>query len=275
MNPRRLPGRYSIGSDGLPVLQVGLWTLDKHYYLSRYIDAFTTGMKSLWASRVYIDIFSGPGRCKLEDTQQEEPGSPLIALDARFGFTGFRFNDSEPVAIEALRRRITPDEATQVSFSIEDCNEACARIGAALDSRSLCLAFIDPFNWEIAFSSIAKLVRRARVDLVLTFHSGSIKRAADFEPTALHSFFGGRAWKKQYDESRRSGRREGTRVLLDSYETNLRNLGYRFIRDHVLVENSQGTPLYHLVFASRHQRGDDFWNKVTAKGPRGQMRLLL
>lgn len=266
--------RHETGADGLPVLRAGLWTLDKHFHLRRYMSIFTTGMKRLWAERVYVDLLAGPGICRLEDTNQEVPGSPLLALDTRFGFTQYFFNDADPAFREALASRCRQSRDSRIHLLNQDCNVAARTIRSMLPERSLDLAFIDPFSWEIRFDSIVELTRGRRMDLVITFHSGSIKRAADYEPEALHDFFGGRSWKDEYDRSRRTGRREGTRVLLDSYEANLRRVGYRYLRDYVLVRNSQGTPLYHLLFATRHRRGQHFWDEVSSRDRRGQIRLL-
>ena len=33
---------------------------------------------------VYVDVMAGPGRCKIEKTNEEFPGSPLVALDHDF-----------------------------------------------------------------------------------------------------------------------------------------------------------------------------------------------
>ena len=265
---------HPVGRDGLPALKVGLWTLDKHFYLGRYMYIFATGMKAKWSERVYVDLFSGPGRCQLEDTTDEVPGSPLLALDTKYGFTRYFFNDQNPAFVEALKGRVSKYQGVQITLFNQDCNSAARTIAQALPKNSLDMAFIDPFNWEVRFDSLAALTEGRRMDLVITFHSGSIKRAADSGPAALHDFFGGTTWKAEYDKSRRSGTREGTRVLLDCYESNLRKIGYPYFRDYVLMRNSQGTPLYHLIFATKNRRGQDFWDKVSGRDRKGQIRLL-
>lgn len=48
--------------DGLYIPTVGEWSRDKHYYLGRYIHAFTTSMKDKkWSGLYYIDLFAGAG----------------------------------------------------------------------------------------------------------------------------------------------------------------------------------------------------------------------
>ena len=48
--------------DGLPMRCVGPWSQEKHYYLKRYIDIFTTGMRGKFVLN-YVDLFCGPGVC--------------------------------------------------------------------------------------------------------------------------------------------------------------------------------------------------------------------
>ena len=69
--------------DGLPTASVKSWSRDKHHFLRRYIDAFTTSMKDKrWGGLHYIDLFAGPGIERLEDGSLEW-GSPLIAATIR------------------------------------------------------------------------------------------------------------------------------------------------------------------------------------------------
>ena len=66
--------------DGLYIPTVGEWSRDKHYFLARYIDAFTTSMKKKnWSGLHYIDLFAGAGIERLQTSKELDWGSPLIA----------------------------------------------------------------------------------------------------------------------------------------------------------------------------------------------------
>jgi len=265
--------RILLGSDGLPVLQVGPWARDKHHFVADYIGIFATGMKGKWSNRIYIDLFAGPGMCKVRGTGTEIPGSPLLAMDTKYRFTRYIFNDREPVFVDALRHRVDRFEGVDAHFLNLDCNSAAKKIPALLPERCLSLAFIDPFNWQLKLDSVAVLTQGQRMDLMITFHSSSIKRAAHCELPALDDFFGDRSWRRDYNETRKSGTRQGTRVLLDCYERSLVELGYRFIDDKVLVPNRRGIPLYHLILASKHARAAEFWDKISMRDRAGQSRF--
>ena len=70
--------------DGFPSRCVGPWSYDKFYYLRRYCEIFSKGMKNKWKNRVFIDLFSGPGRCRVRPQGEFTDGSPLIALNEIF-----------------------------------------------------------------------------------------------------------------------------------------------------------------------------------------------
>ncbi len=52
---------YISSIDGLPVRDSGPWIQRKYFFLKRYMDIFTRGMKAKWQGRLsYIDLFAGP-----------------------------------------------------------------------------------------------------------------------------------------------------------------------------------------------------------------------
>ena len=68
------------------------------------------------------------------------------------------------------------------------------------------------------------------MDLIITFHTGSIKRNAHLVLQSLDSFIGDSLWRDRYFDSFAKGERRGSRIILDHYEDRLRNIaGYRFV----------------------------------------------
>ncbi len=65
--------------DGLPAEKVGDWAAEKYRRMGMYAEIFATGMKNLWASRVYIDLFSGSGHALLGKPRRRVLTSPLLA----------------------------------------------------------------------------------------------------------------------------------------------------------------------------------------------------
>ena len=127
--------------DGLFIPTVGEWSHDKHYFLMRYIDAFTTSMKNKnWAGLHYIDLFAGAGIEKLETSGKLEWGSAMIAAQA--GFTQLHLCEMDKRNHEALKSRvykIRPD----AQILIGDANEKITEIVEQIPSGTLSLAFLD------------------------------------------------------------------------------------------------------------------------------------
>ena len=95
------------------------------------------------------------------------------------------------------------------------------------------------------------------------------------------TFFGDREWRRIYAASLNTPGTHIHRQLMDHYKQKLQNLGYaQVIRDdetgdEPLMRNSRrNAPLYRLLFASKHPRGHDFWQKITRRDMHGQGRLF-
>lgn len=261
------------GEDGLPVLEVRPWAQDKLYFLSYFMAIFNGGMKNRWENRAYIDLLSGPGRCKITDTSKEIDGSPLCALKSETPFTHCFFNDIDLESKGALEARARDFECETYHYN-EDCNTAVDQILKDLPSGALSLAFIDPWNWEFTFESLRRLTKARAMDLIITFHVGSIKRNAHKVLKQLNLSIGDSGWRPLYFQSIGRGERKGSRIILDYYENKLKTVaGYKFVDDFVSVRNTVGVPIYHLIYASRHQTGEKFWKEAIAKTRKGQRRL--
>jgi three-Cys-motif partner protein len=264
-------------SDGDIALLTGAWSADKHDYIHRLAHIFSTGMKNRWPYRNLIDLFSGPGLCVVEGTGEEIPGTPLQAINIPDLFTNYYLNDINPASIAALKRRISQlNSNLSVQYFINDCNHAVEEILSHLPppNESVDLAIIDPWSWEISFDSLTRLTANRRMDVVVTFPMGFIKRNWRNEIAALDRFLGGQEYKEPFFAAMSYDRGKAARILLDYFASNLHRIGYSHINDKIWVPNSRHVKLYHLVFASKHVRGDDFWSKITKRSPQGQITLL-
>jgi three-Cys-motif partner protein len=270
----------TVASDGLLARKVGAWAEEKLYYVDRYMSIFSRAMKDKWKRRVYIDLFSGPGRCVIQPDGREIAGSPLLALNAAYPFTDIYFNDADPSVGAALQQRVhTIHRRPTITFDSATANAAANRAAAAMsldEPSTLGLAFIDPTAFQISFDAIRQLTAGRRIDLVITLMTGYLKRfiaEPEFE-TALDPFFGTRDWRSLVD-LKLAGERITYRTLLDAYEERLKQLGYLHVNDDARMLNSKGSTIYHLVFASKHPRGEEFFRRISQKQFSGQQRLGL
>ena len=272
----------AFGSDGLPVLEVADHAKEKEFAIERIVGIFNAGMQNKWNRRYYIDPFAGPGICHIKGTATEIDGSPMLAAKSQAKFTDYFLADKSAESLGALQQRIDKlalPEQTSVRYYNDAADAAVAKIINDLPpaKSSLGLAVLDPWGWDFAFDAITKLSEGRRLDLVINFPIGYIKRNWGQELPRLDKFMNGTSYKRPFQAAmrRQSPGEKPARVLLDSYRDELENIGYSYIRDHVRVDNSRHTTLYCLIFASKHERGADFWDKVTLRKESGQFRMSL
>lgn len=286
--PRRItrkPPELSTEDDGLPLREVGYWSKDKLTYLAAYMDIFTTSMRQKWFT-VYVDLFAGPGKSKVRNTGEVIKGSPLVALGLAHTFSKCIFVEADSGALAALEKRIAAHrDKTEIHPKGIDCNTAPQEITSLIPSNSLTLAFSDPVGCDIHFSTIQALADTGRVDLFMTFPMGmdlrrnvnTAARSPDDILTKYDHFFGSIAWRQTYLSALSSGGWNfAVGKTLEFYKNQLKKLGYKQVgaSGEILIRGTPTeVPLYYLLFASKHPRGTDFWKKISAKSPSGQMNF--
>jgi three-Cys-motif partner protein len=286
--------------DGLPARESGGWVKEKLFYVKRYIDVFEVAMRDKdWRKRIFIDLFSGPGKCIVRDTNEYLLGSPLLALQTQYPFTDYYFVDMDAQNMAHLKVRSKASKVPEdhLNFLIGDANQQVIAITseiARIDKTfiqgllpCLNLAFLDPEGLELEWKTVETLAGMKRMDLIIHYSQNGLTRNLDRcfasqDDTVIDRFFGDRNWRDVY--KRASEKREVIgihRALIDYYKSKLRNLGYVVINDseeisrEPLIRNTKrNAPLYRLIFASKHPLGNKIWNEVTKKDVYGQGRLL-
>lgn len=251
--------------DGLSIRPSGPWIDRKHFFLRRYADIFTRGMKRKWAL-TYIDLFAGSGRCLVTGRSNEEEGSPLIALN--YEFDKYIFVEESGDDFAALKKRCAKSpKLSRIEFIHGDCNAVANKVVPA----GLSLAFVDPTGIDIHFDTVRILTQSRKVDLLMNIQFGmDIKRNFQLylqkkNGSPLDLFLGGNVdWKCI----------ETPTDVIELYKNRIQQLGYRTVEYHIVVRNTKHVPMYFLFFASKNPRGLDFWKKITKKDESGQYHLL-
>ncbi|MXY78444.1 MAG: three-Cys-motif partner protein TcmP [Chloroflexi bacterium] len=263
-------------SDGHAAREVEPWSEDKLFYVERYIDIFTKGMKDKWANLVYADLFAGPGININKDSREQSRGSALLAVDAPF--TKVFLSDADPDVVEALKARTTDQDPGRVRVECLDCNEAATKAREFLFPRgpgggTLGLALLDPFAYQISFDSVRRLSAGLPLDLIVTFMTNFVRRFLYETSFGAGSDFERFMGTDEYLALRDEPTAAITRALLDMYERQLKSIDYRYADDDSRILNTKRSTIYHLVFASKDPRGADFFKKISRVEPTGQRRL--
>jgi len=262
-------------ADGLPVTEIGQWSLEKHERLRKYVDA-AHGARGRFSSCAYVDLYCGPGRSRTEGSSVYVDGSPIVAFTsaARFKdqFSDFYIADSKAEYVRAAESRLQARGA-RVHVFVGEARNVVDDVVASLDRGGLHLAFLDPYNLEsLPFVVIEKLAAFRRMDFLIHVSSMDLKRDLHNyikpESKVLDDF--APRWRehvdlKQRPETIRQQIFEHWRSLLVSQ---LRTRPNERVEE---VLNSKNTDLYWLVFVARAELAHRLWEDIANVSPQGRL----
>ena len=265
----------SAEDDGLVADKVGPWAADKYRHVGMYAEIFSTGMKNLWPTRVYLDLFAGAGHALLGDSQRRVLASPLLALNVPDRFSKYIFCEKSGDHIQALGQRairMAPEVAIDCVHG--DVNQEVARISALIPRHSaaqrvLSFCFADPFDLGIHFKTIKTLASGKAMDFLILLALGmdATRNWATYLRTdnqKVDLFLGDPTWRDRW----RDAESEGTgviRFVATEYATAMSNLGYLTKSIDQMIEirtHDNNMRLYYLAFFSKNQTGYKFWKQV-------------
>jgi three-Cys-motif partner protein len=260
--------------DGLITPAVRSWTNSKYRIVYEYNELFSRGMKKLWDQRIYIDLYSGAGKAKLEKTNQILYGSPLLALKVPDPYDKYIFCDKEVEIINALKLRVENKfNHLNVKYIVGDCNEKIDEIFNFIPQPSrgntiLTFCFVDPYSLKIKFETIKKLSKRF-VDFLVLLAFGmdgkrNIRHYIKDNNRRIDEFLGLEDWRARWNIAEQNGENLA-KFLADEFTNQMVELGYRqeAINNFISFRSDEkNLPLYYLAFYTRHPKGYDFWKKV-------------
>jgi three-Cys-motif partner protein len=273
--------------DGLPLRCVGEWGYDKIYRLVKYFGIFANGMSNSWSGLNYVEICSGPGRCIRKNDGFEMDGTALaIVRSPQFHkLKKAIFIDASSRVVGILNKRISSYNASQIAEAVvgdySDGEGICANL-KALQNRCLNLVFIDPTECDVPFDTIRRIVSQLQnTDLLINvaigtdFNRNSVQAATDNAFNRVREkyerFLGLPGFCARADVvelAKRADYDDLRRKFAETYKEQLNKMGYMYT-DVRPVKH-----FYHLLFASKSERGLDFWLKSCAIAPDNQRELL-
>ena len=265
---------YPPASDGLPARKSGDWAKRKHHYLRNYCGITTVGMRNKPLRLVYLDVMAGPGLCKVKETGEEFPGSPLVALE--HDFSEYIFIEDNPGLADALKQRVARHpKARRVKVIPENWIYVLDSGRLKFDASTLVVAFVDPTGIsQTPMAAMVKLATNSKIDLLVTiqqrlgivWNTPQYRRSTSGQ-TALDAFLGDPRWREWSDKDPT----EFGRLAVEHFCETFEKQGFINTR-HVSVP--EGNPLYRFTLFSRHPRGEDFWLKVLKIDEKGQRELF-
>ncbi len=265
-----------VEDDGLTTPTVGSWGEHKYQLFRNYAHLFTTSMKAKWDCLVYMDLFSGAGRCRIKNTSRIVFASPIIALELPIRFDRYIFCEEDKDKINALQQRVSRDySGVDIRFLQGDTNHLINRLFSEIPQhrtrfKVLTFCFADPFSLQnLQFSTIRELSSRF-VDFLILIPSGmDANRNLNshyLKPTnrTIDKFIGSSTWRQEWYQAA-LGKESFDVFLTNRYGQNMKELGYRYpgIANTQLIRSTRNNLLlYRLAFFSRHKLGEKFWNEA-------------
>jgi three-Cys-motif partner protein len=264
--------------DGYTIPEVGSWTEEKHRLVSLYSTLFSSGMKSKWGKRVYIELYAGAGYSRIRNTSRIIVGSPLLALTIKDPFDKYIFCEEDPDKLKALKLRVkrSAPEADAIYF-LGDCNELAQEIVAAIprgtkDDTVLSLCFADPFDISLKFETLRILANRY-VDfmVLLALYSDAnraYKRYVMEDAVKVDEFLGSKTWRERWKLEEADAVRF-PRFLAQEFAERMKSVGYISTPVHLMKlvrSDERNLPLYYIALFSRNQLAYKFWDEVLKYG---------
>ena len=262
--------------DGLDTPEVGEWSCDKHHFLRRYLDAFTTAMKGKkWDSLHYIDLFAGAGVEKLRESGVLDWGSPLIAAQVPHPFERLHFCEQDARKHDTLIKRLQRFQLPNPPQVIcGDANDEVSEVAREIPSGSLSVAFLDPYGLHCHFGTLQVLSSDRHVDLIVVFPDRvdalrNWKFYGDRPDSNMDKVLGPDVnW---IGALRQAPQHEYANVLHKLYESQIRKLGYtEFEYERI---SARRHPLYRLIFCSQSAAATKIWRGISKRKPNGQYNL--
>lgn len=266
----------------MPAIEAGEWAEKKHRLLRHYVDisreprrgfvdpaeAARRGIPGGPAGATYIELFSGPGRLFVKDTDNFFDGSPLVAygesMRTRTAFTSMHLGDERPDFCEAARTRLQARGTAPIVYSMK-ADQAAGRIVAALNPYGFNFAFLDPFGIEgLPFTIIETFARFKRMDMLIHVSAIALQRKLpewvesrhcpldDFAPSWRAVVRGLRP-----DDIVARGR------IFEHWLSLIRKVGFQDAKGKPLIRGPQNQALYWLVLIAKHELATQFWDAIS------------
>lgn len=250
---------------------VGKWVPEqKHTLLAKMIGG-TSGARAKWPNRILIDPFCGPGRIQVKGEAFTRDGGTLVAWrqasDHQVAFTKVLIGDLDEIRVKACEARLTALGAPVEAF-VGSASDTVKQMLKRVPGRSLCLAYIDPYNLEyLSFAIIDELAKVKNIDFAVHFSTMDMIRNVDMELDPNRARFDDAApgWRSELG-NRKLSKGQLPQAFFAYWKGLVEKCGFSFSKEMPLVTNDQNRPIYRLVFFSRHSFPNAIWDDI-AKSP--------
>jgi three-Cys-motif partner protein len=270
--------QYPLGDDGLVVEKVGAWARTKHKLLTDYIQA-SGGARSNYHARsgaAYIDVFCGPGRSLIRDTEDYIDGSAVAAfrrsLTSPAPFSSIEISDWDNELLDAAHARLRLLNAPAVRTPGPAVG-AMEQIVQRIHPHGLHFAFLDPHNLgALSFELFRILKRLQHIDILVHISIADLQRNVDLYTSEDYDQFDTFApgWSNaiDYKAMNKTALRS---AILNYWSDQVAGLGLTKSKHSELIKGPGNQRLYWLCLLSRDKLAHKLWNAISSAAKRPVM----
>lgn len=193
--------------------------------IERYLNAYTTALRSKFKHLWYIDAFAGAGHRTIihpevrgsileeerEAYREQRRGSARIALDAEPRFDRLTFIDQKPGHVRALEALKAEHPDRLIDVVRGDCNEIIPRaLAGERWAGKRAVMFLDPYGLNVDWATLEAIRQTNSIDVwYLVNINGILRQAAKalsavdgHKERRLTRMFGTQDWRSAWYELR-------------------------------------------------------------------------
>jgi three-Cys-motif partner protein len=249
-------------------------TYVKHFFLEQYLSKFAHIIGWTWRTIAYVDCFSGPWEARdpeLADTSFAIAVATLrkarmdLATHGREPRIRCLFLEKNPSSFARLSdfaANVTGVEAVAELGALESSVQKITRFVAESGPDTFSFIFIDPTGWTgFALDTITPLLRLKPGEVLINFMTHHIRRFIDVEESAesFIALFGSDIRTR----IRGLSQQEREEALVGAYMRAVKSRGdFTYVGSAIVLKPEVETTHFHLIYATRHDRGVDEFKKV-------------
>jgi three-Cys-motif partner protein len=263
-------------ADDLPVLDVGPWVKRKHQIIRHYVNITSAVRRKFNGKTVFVDLYCGPGRAQIRDSNEVIDGSAVVAAkaaqDTKCPFREIHIADINEQYVSACAERLVG--STVRTYPV-NATLAAQQIMASIDPSSFVIVLIDPFNIEgLDFEIFRQFAGLAHVDFIAHFSTMdvqmNVERYFAAEKSTLDQVAPG--WRPMVTPLMNNEQR--LFAVFEAWKSAIGVLGFLSNTDPQTIHNSKKRWIYWLALVSRHPLAEEFWGKVAQLEDQPQRKLF-
>jgi len=262
--------------DGLETEIVRSWAEEKYKLVYQYSSLFCKSMKDKWDCLIYIDLFSGSGRSRINHKRIID-AIPLLILSSENKFNRYIFCDVDKSKCETLLKRVKRlygnPQGNNITILNGDANLIATDILKLLPTptrshKVLGFCLIDLYGIDdLKFDTIRTLSQRFMDFLVLIPTGMDANRNVSLyvkrDNTKLDEFLGTSTWREEWKIAEL--KRESFEIFVaNRFSKSMQELEYldpgiEYMKS--IHSDDKNLLLYRLALYSRNPLGLKFWQE--------------